>query len=294
MHIPKTKLIILLATLLTVIGYIGVLYQPIKILHAISAPSPTSSIAPSPLAPQEPTPSSLPTPTPTPKEQQLSGFCQNVPILFYHHIEPLDLAKKEWHAQFTVDDKTFDSQMNYLVSSGYNIISPDTLVDALTNHKQLPTKSVAITIDDGYNDLYTYAFPIIKKYNLKVGLLIPTGLLENGSYVNWDQLKEMANSGKVSIYNHTWSHANIAALGKEKLQFEIETPKKQLADKLGVTNTIFGYPYGSISTSAIEALRTNGYTAALSTLPGTTQCDSFMMTLHRTRIGNMALSNYGL
>lgn len=241
-----------------------------------------------------PTPTPTPSPFPSPVPVVFSGFCLNVPVIFYHHIQPIVEAKAQGHAPLTVDSGIFDSQMAYLVSRGYTTISADQLAAALLGHQGLPGKSIVVSIDDGYADMFTYAYPIIQKYGITVNLAIPTGLLNNPGYMNWDNLRQMTGSGKVFAYNHTWSHANLAGSSKEKAQYEVSTAKKQLAENLGRSSNVFFYPYGNENNEAVEILKANGYSAGFTTIGGTTQCDSFMMSLHRTRIGNSPLSSYGL
>ncbi|MFI5206018.1 MAG: polysaccharide deacetylase family protein, partial [Candidatus Paceibacterales bacterium] len=235
-----------------------------------------------------------PVASPTPAPVVYGGYCLNVPVIFYHHIQPLAEAKTLGHAQLTVDSGIFDSQMAYLVSHGYTTISADQLAQALVNHGLVPSKSIVVSADDGYDDFYTYAYPIIQKYGLTVNLAIPTGLLNNSGYMNWDQLKQMVGSGKIFVYNHTWSHANLVGASSEKAQYEVSTAKKQLSENLDRNSDVFFYPYGNENNAAIGTIKANGYNAAFTTIPGMTQCDSFLMGLHRTRIGNSPLASYGL
>src|SRR3989344_5825560 len=223
-----------------------------------------------------------------------AGFCLNVPILMYHHIQPQSIATKKWQTALNVDTAVFEFQMAYLTNTGYTTVSLDQLALALTNHQALPPKSIVLTFDDGYEDIYTYAYPIIKKYQLKTNLMIPTGLIENIDYLTWSQLKEMHSSSLVFAYNHTWSHANLASVSQAKMESEVQTAQRQLADNLGTSPKIFAYPYGQISQNITNYLSQNGFLAAVSTNPGQIQCDSFIMTLHRTRIGNSALAAYGI
>lgn len=236
----------------------------------------------------------LPSPTPTIKPIVYAGFCQNVPILLYHHIQPQDLARARGQLSLTVDNTTFESQMKYLVDTGYQTFSAEELAKALINHQKLPTKSIVITLDDGYEDVYTYAYPLLYKYQLKASLMIPTGLLGNPGYLSWDELKRMVDSGFIFAYDHTWSHTSLVFLTDEKAKQEILTAKQQLEEHLGKPVNIFAYPYGSENQKIINILNQNSFVAALSTTPGTTQCDSNIWSLHRLRIGNAPLSTYGL
>lgn len=236
-------------------------------------------------------PTSTPTPIPT---QAYSGFCLNIPILMYHHIQPEALAKTKNQTSLTVDNDFFDQQMSYITTHGYTIVSASQLVDALRFHTPLARKSIVVTIDDGYKDAYEYAFPILKKYNIPASLMIPTGLLEGDDYLSWSQLGEMVNSGIINLTDHTWSHYNVARGTADKIKYEIETGKAQLEQHTGVKITLFTYPNGSFGNEAIKVLQEDGFTGAFTTIPGTYQCDSFILTLHRTRIGNAPLSAYGL
>lgn len=240
------------------------------------------------------------TPTPTDTEKVLTaksaeaGYCLTVPILFYHHIEPLQEADKQGHAQLTVDSAFFDSQMAYLVQSGYTSLSAEELVSALKSHTSLPQKSVVITFDDGYDDAYNYAFPILKNHHLKGNFMIPTGLVGGSDYMTWDQLKEINNDSNMRIYNHSVSHASLGSEGRDRVVYEIAYANQQLSDHLGIKPNIFTYPYGSFSDVVMQVLSDTGFAGAFTTLPGEVQCDTMLTQLHRTRIGNSPLSFYGL
>lgn len=228
------------------------------------------------------------------QEPVFAGFCQRVPILMYHHIEPMDAAAAAGHAQFTVSPAVFEAQMQYLSASGYTTLFADELVDALSFVQQLPQKSIVLTFDDGYADFYQWGYPLISKYNLKGNLLISTGLLENPGYLTWGQLKEMVSLGRVSVVNHTWSHYNLASADLAKMEFELDTAQNQFEEYLGSKASVFGYPYGGVNQSVVDFLTSRGFAGALSTIDGITQCDSFLMSLHRTRVGNFPLANYGI
>lgn len=222
------------------------------------------------------------------------GYCLTVPILMYHHIQPYEVAKQLGQTALTVDSGVFDQQMAYLASQGYTSISADQLANALRTHSGLPPKPIMVTVDDGYKDAFTYAYPIFQKYHIIGNLMIPTGLMENNDYLSWADIKNMVGSGMIFAYDHTWSHASLAGVSNEKAQMEILTARDQLQSYLGRQISIFAYPYGSENGRITNLLSQDGFVAAFSTIPGWTQCDSFIMTLHRNRVGNSSLSSYGL
>lgn len=245
------------------------------------------------------TPTATPTLSPTPgvigqfTKNNYSGFCLNVPVLFYHHIQPENIAREKGQTAFTVDSGIFDQQVSYLKSSGYNIISAKQLVNALRTHTQLG-KSAVITMDDGYRDIYEYAFPILKKYGVVANVAVISGLVEGADYLTWSQISEMGGSGLFSFMDHTWSHFSLPAGSADKVEMEIMTAKKQIQDRTGQNIDLIVYPYGSFNDFTVNAVRKDGFAGGFSTIGGIYQCDSFILTLHRTRIGNAPLSYYGI
>ncbi len=233
---------------------------------------------------------STPSATPTPDY----GYCLYAPVLYYHHIQPESLAIVKKQTSLSVDSTIFAEQMGYLASHGYTTITAKQLVEALRNHTQLPQKSIVITLDDGYGDAYAYAYPVFQKYHINASLFIATGLLEGSDYLSWSHLIEMQQSGLIYIVDHTWSHYSLPQGSVDKMTFEINSARDQIQQRTGQIADIFGYPYGSFNNVAISVLQQQGFLGAYSTIPGMYQCDSFLMTLHRTRIGNAPLSSYGL
>lgn len=222
------------------------------------------------------------------------GYCLNVPVIYYHHVQPMVEARAKGKESLTVDNRIFESQMAYLSLKGYSAISASQLTNALIAKSGLPAKPVIITFDDGYSDFYTYAYPTLQKYHLVASLAIPTGLLGNAGHMSWDQLKQVLEGGQIFVYSHTLSHANLTKVSTKKAQHEIVTAKKQLQQFLDKSSNVFFYPYGAVNSSVISVLRANGYQAGYTTKPGSVQCDSFLMSLHRTEIGNSSLASYGL
>jgi len=124
--------------------------------------------------------------------------------------------------------------------------------------------------------------------------MIATGLVGGSDYLSWGDIEEMSRSGLIYFTNHTWSHYPIDQGSYDKVKNEVQTGRKQLEEHVSQTVNIFTYPFGSFNNEAIKILREDGVSGAFSTIPGFWQCDSFIMTLHRNRVGNASLSEYGL
>src|SRR5260221_2827029 len=244
--------------------------------------------------------STKPIPTPTPDyNKRPAGYCLFVPVLMYHHIQPEAVAVVRGQTSLTVDPTIFDEQMNYVATHGYSAITAESLVMALRNHTGLLWKSIVITLDDGYDDNFQYAFPIFQKYHLLANFMVSTGLLGgvgNNTYYTWDKLSQMVGSGLVDASDHTWSHFAMGTKTPDKDQSEIMTAKEQLESHLGKHQTIFTYPYGTRYNNlrVTQELIQDGFLGAFSTIPGSWQCDSYVYALRRTRIGNVPLIRYGI
>ncbi|MBI5044375.1 MAG: polysaccharide deacetylase family protein [Candidatus Levybacteria bacterium] len=221
-------------------------------------------------------------------------YCITVPVILYHHVQPLYLSSEKQQDTLSVGVEYFDMHMNYLSSQGYVSLTADQLVHALLNREELPSKSIVVTFDDGYEDNYLYAYPILKKYNIKGNFMISTGLIGRKDYMSWDQLIEMSKNSLVKLYNHTVDHVDVGNATPEAIERQITSAQDTLAEETGSDSPIFTYPYGSSSTTTFSVLKKLGFAAAFSTKPGFTQCRSFILDLHRNHVGNLPLSSFGL
>jgi len=78
---------------------------------------------------------------------------------------------------YVVPPEEFAAQLDYLREEGYTTITPQDYARARKGKQELPEKPVILSFDDGYEDNYTNAYPILKKYNLKATIFIVTGFV---------------------------------------------------------------------------------------------------------------------
>lgn len=238
-----------------------------------------------------------PTPTPTPKPltfaemNALYGPCVTLPTLMYHHIQDKTSAQEKNQVALTVDSETFKSQMQYLKDKGYGVLRSEDLIAFFDEGRVLPKKSVLLTFDDGYDDFYRHALPVINEFGFKATVFLPTGLMDNPGYLGWNEIVS-ASSSSVLWANHTWSHKNMQTT-KEKIEFEIGTADNQLAERNLNSPKVFAYTYGLVSDWAKTYLDKLGYKLAFSTRPGSVACKKQRLELPRVRIGDAPLSVYG-
>ena len=233
-----------------------------------------------------------PTPTPIP-----SDFCLDVPVLTYHHIQPFEVADPKNQRAQTVTPGNFDWHMRFLIEKGYRFISLEELISTLKARENFEDKVIAVTLDDGYQDAYTYAFPIAQKYDIILNIGLITGLTGNPEHLTGSQIVAMHNSGHVAFHNHSLSHRNLKSADKVMIERQITLPQDHLAQWIGTPSAILYYPYGVYNAVSISVLEEQKFDAAFElslTKNSTQQCLSKIYSLPRLRIGNAGPGAYDL
>jgi peptidoglycan/xylan/chitin deacetylase (PgdA/CDA1 family) len=77
----------------------------------------------------------------------------------------------------------FERQMS-LISRGYHNVTLDDVLDFLCGERRLPKRCVAVTFDDGFEDNFRFALPILEKYGLRASFFITVNSVGNHS-VPW-------------------------------------------------------------------------------------------------------------
>ena len=186
----------------------------------------------------------------------------------------------------TVEDSEFYMQMEYLSENKYNVISLSELFDILEKKKEIPPKTVIITIDDGWISTKTIALPILKKFNFPAELFVYTDIVgKSGKFVTWDDLIEMEKDG-INIQCHSKSHANLRKYknNPKRLRREIGDAKKIIEEKTGAKCEFFAYPYGKITDMIHPLLDEYGYRGAVTINMGFVEPDYNKYRVRRTSI----------
>lgn len=205
-------------------------------------------------------------------------YFQGVPVLNYHQINNED------HNALTLSGKEFEAQIKYLQREGYTAISPDQLADYLQYGKALPTKPVLITLDDGYEDNYRVAYPILQKYQFTATIFLITDFVGNyGKYLTWDQIKEMSEQG-YSFEDHTLSHISLPNASDEEIRKQLGKSKEALEWRLGKKVDYLAYPGGEYDQRVIQLTKEAGYRAAFTVNFGRDRINSTLYTLNRIPI----------
>lgn len=226
-----------------------------------------------------------------------------VPILAYHKVGPIA------YSSYWVQTDMFRRQMRALRAYGY---TPVTLQDVMNFRAGLavpPAKPVVITFDDGYDNWYTEAFPVLSdpSVQMKAAYCIATGRIGgNNSWdagdcnpiinmLTWEQIQELHASGLIDFQSHTVTHPvlpNLATKNPSSLQMELRDSKATIESRLGKSCDFIVYPYGLYSLDVQRAARDAGYFAGVTTLGGIENSCADKWALKRLSIGFSTTCDY--
>ncbi len=159
--------------------------------------------------------------------------------------------------------KQFDNHIKELTNGTYNVLPVRDIMAAIQNGKDLPDRTVGITIDDGYRSIYTEAWPRLNNAGLPFTVFVATDPIDHGSnnYMSWDQIRELKKSG-VDISGHTSSHNHMPASNPERNKYELKKSKARMVAELGKAPEMFAYPFGEASEQVQKLVQKNGYNLA--------------------------------
>ena len=149
---------------------------------------------------------------------------------------------------------------------------------------ELPENPVLITFDDGYEDNYKNAYPILKKYDFKATIFVISSFLGvYPNYITWDQAREM-DADNISIQSHTVDHKSMTDLSDDELRSELVDSKKKIEKELGHQIDYMAYPTGTYNLHIAKLVQEAGYKAAFTIKYGNVDKASNIYALERVPV----------
>lgn len=181
--------------------------------------------------------------------------------LCYHKVEPVATGR------YSISTAQFRKHLEFLKNGGYKSLNSEELLEQLSKNESFDNRRLIITFDDGYKNVYDYAFPIMQEYGFKGIVCIYPSFIGSSAAMNWEQLSELLKAGW-SVEPHSMTHANLAQhYGKEtEIEFlhkEIMKPYEIIEAKLGNKVKFMVWPYGVYTDKTIEAAQKAGYAGAM-------------------------------
>jgi len=226
---------------------------------------------------------------------QSSSTAVQVPILMYHHISDV-VPPTSLGMSLTVTRTLFGQQLDYLQKRGYHTITFNQLFDALYYGGPLPSHPIILTFDDGYDDAFHFAFPMLKAHGFSGMFYIITGKVGWSAYLNWKQIRTMLKGG-MQIGSHTIHHVDMGSLvlySQDLAQQELQKSQAALQHHLGTVIQQFCYPSGepfnpgslAARQQIVSLLASDGYVGATTDpgISGTYQNSTDPFVLLRIRV----------
>jgi len=194
------------------------------------------------------------------------------------------------NSDYVIDPALFEQDLMYLQQQGYTTVTVSDLIAYVNHGNPLPKKPVMLTFDDGYYNNYLYAHPLLKQYGMRA-VIAPIGSVSEYysanpaeqnhprySHVTWAQLTEMTKDGVWEIGHHSYNlhrtdkgRKGVAqkkgesdASYRQQLAEDLQKATELLKTHVGVTPTVFVYPFGAHTTGTDPTLKEAGFTATLS------------------------------
>jgi peptidoglycan/xylan/chitin deacetylase (PgdA/CDA1 family) len=188
-----------------------------------------------------------------------------LPILMYHYVRKPPPYRADWLGyKLSVSPEDFRTQMDWLYANGYHAVNFNQVRAYFAGSQALPSRPVMITLDDGYRDLYTAAFPILESHGFTAVAYIVSSFVGQPAYVTREQVLEMDRAG-IEIASHTVDHADLARMSFGSATYQVGQSKRWLEQLLGHPVLDFAYPSGKFNPQTILAVREAGYDTAVTT-----------------------------
>ena len=157
----------------------------------------------------------------------------------------------------------FEAHIAELKSGRYTVLPVPDIVAAIREGRELPDRTVGITIDDGYASIYTEAFPRLREAGFPFTVFVSTDPIDRkfGGFMTWDQIREMQANG-ATIGAHTASHLHMPAKSMDRNREDMMRANERMKAELGAVPGLFAYPFGEASDEISELVRELGHGTA--------------------------------
>ncbi|KKQ17109.1 MAG: Polysaccharide deacetylase [Berkelbacteria bacterium GW2011_GWB1_38_5] len=231
-----------------------------------------------------PSPSAL-TASPTPKYPKILSY--QVPILMYHYIRNAE-GESELGKNLSVSPKNFEDQIKWLKENNFESLKASDLADP--DKKELSRiafekkKPIVITFDDGYEDAYTNALPVLQKYEMTATFYIIRDFVGRPEYMNQTQINKLQSNG-FEIGSHTLSHPDLSKADTADTKAQIFDSKENALS--------FCYPAGKYNPTTVSLVKEAGYLTAVTTNGRIADQNSNLLELPRVRINESSGEAFG-
>src|SRR4030067_1763886 len=155
---------------------------------------------------------------------QCLGELEKIKVLLFHHVTAK--SDMENNSAMIVKKEIFRKHLEWLDRWDYTTITFEDVRLFLAHELNLPNKPVIITFDDGYADVYEWAYPILREFGMKAVVFIlgdrfiresnwDKGICTLSPLLNQQQILEMSSYG-IEIGAHSMRHAKLTMITEKE------------------------------------------------------------------------------
>lgn len=198
----------------------------------------------------------------------------DIPVLLYHRVG-------DTKGHMTVTTKRFATDLENLKEMGFSTITLDLFRQYMADPETpLPENPLMISFDDGYQDNYLNAYPLLREYGMTAAFYIITGMVGEEDRLTSAHIREMAANG-MSIGSHTVSHRELGELETEEAAAELSLSRLYLEGLLQRSVNFVAYPKGSYNEFTAKLANESAYNGGFSVEYGTCSHSSNPYALRR-------------
>ena len=179
-----------------------------------------------------------------------------LPILCYHNIS----EKVVGDESLCISPKEFEKHMEFLKEHDFTPIHFADLENLSSIHRP-----VLITFDDGYENNFSDAYPILKKYNFKASIFLISDTVDKAGYLSEGQIKNMLDL--VDFQSHTKTHPLLSKISPEAMENEFKVSNERIEALSGKKVLALAYPTGDYNL-LVESMASKYYQYATTTVTG--------------------------
>jgi peptidoglycan/xylan/chitin deacetylase (PgdA/CDA1 family) len=185
-------------------------------------------------------------------------------VVMYHRVDasaPGDTMSQ----RLTISPDQFAAELRAIRRMGLHTIGIDELVRDVTR-REIPANAVLLTFDDGYDDQYGFAFPILRRFGDRATFFVNTGTIGAPRHLTWSEVTAMERAG-MSMECHGVDHVDLADLDAEQQRHQIDTCVRTLGGRLRAAVLAFAYPSGAFDSVTVALEREAGLVLGFTTDP---------------------------
>jgi peptidoglycan/xylan/chitin deacetylase (PgdA/CDA1 family) len=190
-----------------------------------------------------------------------------ISILSYHSLD-------EHATPLSVPPRLFETHMETIAAMRCPTFTMAQVAAHLTARRPFPPRAIAITFDDGFENVASVAAPIMARYGLRGTVYVITGMVGRTTrwtdgevelppvpLLTWAQIKAL-QAGGWEIGAHSITHGFLTQCSQAGLRRELRESKATVEERLDTQVAAFAYPQGDYDRRVMAETCLAGYTTA--------------------------------